>query len=328
MKVMLCNIGWSAKYEGALLKGSHKFIKKHKGDGAERWNFKKFPNGQVYGYIRGMGTEHSPPQLAEDLRNNWTILFYAKDPGDQVLKFIGYYCNATIHREWKKHPINKAIQGDTEKHVYCATTSARQAILFPEDNRPIVGKGFGQAGFVYLTNPITLKVSKRNLGLYKRVLSYLKCPLSKLEGDKKKTRRTSPTCIDQEHRVAVEKAAMLFVTRQLRKEGFLVKDISREKIGFDLQGTRGADVLNVEVKGTAGTDPRFVITNNEIEFMEKDPSAVIAIVTTALGQPILHTLKGMNIQKAYKLRPLQLEAMPRLNNSHIISGKSRMFNLA
>lgn len=327
MKVLLCNIGWSTKYEGTFLKGSHKFIKKHKGDGSERWNFKKFPNGQVYGYIRGMGTEHSPPQLSANQQGGWTIIFYAKDPDDQVLKFIGFYRNATIYSEWRKHPINKAIQGETEKHVYCATTSAHQAILFPEDKRPIVGKAFGQAGFVYLTNPKTWKVSRGNVGLYKRILSYLKGRLPQTVDDKKVIGRTSPTTIDQEHREAVEKAAMLFVTRQLRKEGFLVKDISREKIGFDLQGARGADILHVEVKGTAGAEPRFIITKNEIEFMGKDPSAIIAIVTTALAQPMLHVLKGLNIQKAYNLRPLQLEAIPRPNNTHIISGRKKVFTL-
>lgn len=328
MKIMLCNIGWSTKYEGSFLKGSHEFIKKHKGDGSERWNFKKFPNGKVYGYIRGMGgKKHSPPQLSVNLQSRWTILFYAKDPNDQVLKFVGFYRNATIFSQWGEHPINKVIRGETEKHVYCATTSARQAILFPEDKRPVVGKGFGQAGFVYLTNPKTRKISRGNKSLYKQVLSYLKGRLPQPVDDKKGRRRTSPTTIDQEYREAVEKASMSFVTRQLRREGFSVKDISREKIGFDLQGERGADIVYVEVKGTAGTEPRFIITRNEIEFMGKDPSAIIAIVTTALAQPMLYVLKGLNIQKAYKLRPLQLEAIPRSNSSHIITGRKKMFNL-
>ncbi len=328
MKLMLCNIGWPTKYEGSFLKGSHEFIKKHKGDGSERWNFKKFPDGKVYGYIRGMGGKsHSPPQVSANLQSGWTILYYAKDPDDQILKFVGFYRNATVYSRWRDHPIDKAIRGETEKHVYCATTSARQAILFPEDRRPVLGKGFGQAGFVYLTNPKTRKISRGNASLYKRVLSHLKGRLPHPVDDKKVRRRASPTTIDQEHREAVEKVSMSFVTRQLRREGFSVKDISREKIGFDLQCARGADVVYVEVKGTAGTEPRFIITKNEIEFMEKDPSAIIAIVTTALAQPMLHALKGLNIQKAYNLRPLQLEAIPRLNNSHIITRRKKMFNL-
>ncbi len=51
----------------------HAFLKKHKGDGSERWNFKEFPDGKVYGDIRGMGSQHSPPQLPVYLQTGWRV---------------------------------------------------------------------------------------------------------------------------------------------------------------------------------------------------------------------------------------------------------------
>lgn len=327
MKIMLCNVGWSDNYNGSFLKGDHGFIRKHKGDGSERWNFKRFPDGKVYGYIRGMGGEkHSPPQLPANLQRAWTVLFYAKDPQDRVLKFVGFYRGATVSSHWENHPINKAIQGESEKHVYCATTSADKAVLFPEDRRPVVGQSFGQAGFVYLTDPRTSKVARKNARLYKQILEYMKGHIPD-SPDGNGSNPSSPTTIDQEHREAVERASMSVVKQQLRKEGFLVRDISQDKIGYDLHAERGADILYVEVKGTGGPEPRFIITKNEISFMGKDPSSRIAIVTNALTQPKLHVLKGFNLDQAFNLRPLQLEATPRANSSCMITGVKKFFCL-
>lgn len=324
MKIMLCNIGWSSEYKGSFIRGKHAFLKKHKGDGSERWNFKRFPDGKVYGYIRGMGSEHSPPQLPVNLQTGWNVLFYAKDPTDEVLKFIGFYKEAVVSPDWKHHPVNRMIRGEREKHEYCASTSADHAVLFPESQRPSVGRSFGQAGFVYLTDPWTGKVDPRNLALYRQALNYLRGHIPALRNNEQPN-QSSPITIDQDHREAVERASMSFVKRQLRSEGFLINDISKKKLGYDLEAKRGPDILYVEVKGTAGPAPRFIVTRNEIGFMETDPSSRVAIVTNALSTPRLHVLKGLHIERAFNLRPLQLEAIPRANTAHIIANVRRFF---
>jgi len=204
---------------------------------------------------------------------------------------------------------------------------AKKAKLFPEKSRPRFGKGLGQVGFVYLTDLKTQRVKPKYKTLYKKLSAIVKNPSGITLLGQQSDSQHSPTTIDPLHREAVEKASMSFVKKQLRREGYQVTDVSDKNLGYDLRASRGADILYVEVKGTAGSKPRFIITKNEVSFMGKDPSSRIGIVTTALTQPKLHVLKGFNLEMAFNLRPLQLEATPRSNSSYMITGVKKFFCL-
>ncbi|WP_447978472.1 hypothetical protein [Candidatus Nitrospira bockiana] len=157
MKLLLCNVGWSDNYSGSFLKGDHEFIRKHKGDGSERWNFKRFLDSKAYGYIRGMGKEHSPPQLPTRLQRGWTVLFYAKDPRDSVLKFVGFYKQATILSDWRKHPINQMIRGRREKHVLndvMALTKLNYNACIFADGEPVTLKFAYSVGEILTAGPL------------------------------------------------------------------------------------------------------------------------------------------------------------------------------
>src|SRR5437016_7419867 len=160
MKMMACNIGWCKEYEGDDVHGDHGFIRKTKGDGSERWNFRCYPDGKIRGYFRGIREDHHLPRLPESAQRKWTIIFYARDPHDKHLKVIGYYRRATILAQWEERPERVKVRTRNEYHVYCVVVSAKNARLFPEQRRPLFGKGVGQAGFIYLTDPHTQRVRR------------------------------------------------------------------------------------------------------------------------------------------------------------------------
>lgn len=86
----------------------------------------------------------------------------------------------------------------------------------------------------------------------------------------------------------VEAAAMGAVTEHLLHLGYEVADVSAAKVGWDITATSGRSERRVEVKGVAGTEPRVLLTRNEVRTAESDPYWELAIVTQALTEdPLL-----------------------------------------
>jgi hypothetical protein len=325
-KVMLCNIGWSENYAGESLQGDHKFIKETKGDGSERWNFEKRKNGYHYGYIRGIRSDHHLPQMENPRRKNWTIVFYAKDPCDGLLKIVGYYRFATILADWNQRPGPIQIKGRRGFHAYCVKAPAKHSRLFPVANRHNFGKGLGQAGYIYLTDKETEKVKPKYKKLFQRVIPLLHRNVSKIPARVNQPEHSAITT-DPMYRKLVEKRSVKFVKGVLRHEKFFVTDVSKRNLGYDLSVKRGAHVLKIEVKGTAGAAPNFIITRNELDVMKTDPSSRIAIVTRVLVKPRLQVVNGMDVEDVYRIRPLQYEAYKVKNKRKILSRAKRYFHL-
>lgn len=65
-------------------------------------------------------------------------------------------------------------------------------------------------------------------------------------------------------RVAVEKAAMLFVEEALSAEGFTVRDVSASA-SFDFEASKDGATYYVEVKGTTGGLGSIILTSNEVD---------------------------------------------------------------
>ncbi len=327
-RMMVCNIGWCKEYQGDRVHGNHRFIRRTKGDGSERWNFKRYRDGKVRGYFRGIGKTHALPNLPDNARGRWIIVFYASDPADRLLKVVGYYRSASILPEWEERPEQVKVRTLNENHCYCVVVPAKLTKLFAEGSRPLFGRTLGQVGFVYLTDPETGRVKRNRRALYKRLSTLVSGRFVTPKSGSHSINQRSPITVDPQHRKAVEKASMAFVKKQLRRERYNVENVSHKNLGYDLKASRGADILYIEVKGTGGTELRFIITSNEVGFMEKDPSSRVAIVTSALSQPKLHVIKGFDIEKAFMLSALQFEARPRSNTSHITTGVTRYFVLA
>jgi hypothetical protein len=87
---------------------------------------------------------------------------------------------------------------------------------------------------------------------------------------------------DQAARAEVERIAMEAVTRAERALGYTVKDVSKEKCGWDLTSTPPPPGLSrhIEVKGRHALAETFTVTANEVlEALNQGDKFLLAIVT-------------------------------------------------
>lgn len=84
----------------------------------------------------------------------------------------------------------------------------------------------------------------------------------------------------------VEAAAMAAVSCYFETEGWMVTDVSMNKVGWDLtcSGPAG-QVKRVEVKGVRGERPTVLLTANELQSAKADEGWVLAVVTRAISRP-------------------------------------------
>jgi hypothetical protein len=110
----------------------------------------------------------------------------------------------------------------------------------------------------------------------------------------------------------VEMAAIAFIRRYYRRLGWSVESCEQEKIGYDLECTKGrTHELHVEVKGIRGSQVGFVITANELKTWAKDKDYVLAAVNRALAsRPRPSFFSGAQL-KMFAIQPICF--MARLN---------------
>lgn len=110
----------------------------------------------------------------------------------------------------------------------------------------------------------------------------------------------------------VEEAAIAFVKRRLRGLGFSVRSREKEKIGYDLDATKGKQRLHVEVKGVSGSGMTFLITQNEVATARCDPLFRLYLVNRARSKaPVLTDTLGRHFDKSFRLDPVSYFATKR-----------------
>lgn len=92
---------------------------------------------------------------------------------------------------------------------------------------------------------------------------------------------------DPQQNAHVEEVAMAAVTTHLEKAGFEVRDVSMRKVGWDLTAFRpnGSGLRLVEVKGVSGSQPKVLLTANEVVTATFEDEWELAVVTDALTDP-------------------------------------------
>lgn len=92
---------------------------------------------------------------------------------------------------------------------------------------------------------------------------------------------------DAETNKKVEDAAMQAVTEHLESEGYVVRNVAKHKVGWDLAAYRkdDQDLRLVEVKGVAGAKKKVLLTANEVIRAEETSEWQLAVVTDALSDP-------------------------------------------
>jgi len=118
---------------------------------------------------------------------------------------------------------------------------------------------------------------------------------------------------DPEQNLRVMLAAVGAMKRDYRSRGWAVQSMEAEKLGYDLQCSRGSIVHHVEVKGIAGTDCSFVVTANEKGKALTDPAFRLIAVTRALEAKRRELLRftGSKFLGEFRFAPLSFMATHR-----------------
>jgi hypothetical protein len=107
----------------------------------------------------------------------------------------------------------------------------------------------------------------------------------------------------------VEKAAIEFVTRSYEEDGWTVRSVEAQKVGYDLRCDRGNEQAHVEVKGTQGSDVCFIITAAEVRNAMIDRKHVTCVVTATLtAAPKMFSYSRDDFAKKIQLEPIAFRA--------------------
>lgn len=110
----------------------------------------------------------------------------------------------------------------------------------------------------------------------------------------------------------VEQAAIRFVRDAYEQDGWTVVSVERENVGYDLRVTRPRREEHLEVKGTRGAEPSFIITAGEVRRMRADPAVRLCMVADALSaSPRMQSWLPSEVEEAFALSPVSYWARPR-----------------
>jgi hypothetical protein len=108
-----------------------------------------------------------------------------------------------------------------------------------------------------------------------------------------------------------ERAAVRFVTKHLRSQGYAVHDRQRVLCGYDLLAEHVRKELHVEVKGTKTRAHRFFISHNERGVGGRDRHWRLAIVTEATTRPRVRFFTATEMEKGFSFEALEWCCVPR-----------------
>ena len=103
----------------------------------------------------------------------------------------------------------------------------------------------------------------------------------------------------------VEQRAVEVVSEKLKNEGWKVRSVESEDVGYDLDCRKGKQRKHVEVKGVSGASLSFIISENEVATSKKDEDWWVYIVTGALSRkPKCHIHNSEDFSTKHRLKPI------------------------
>jgi len=250
------------------------FIRRH-GWGHELFNFAA-KNGKCYGNKSG-GKRIDISRLGASEENdaikNITVVWTATNHNGGTY-IIGWYKKATVFRESQTQP--RTFRG--ERLVYFVECKEQDAILLPEDERvfeiPRGLNGMGQGNVWY---------AEHNPKVIKSVRDYI---FRGIIPSARRIPKGRSFQVDSIKRKKVENAAILHIHNYYSRLGYEIKSVEMEKIGWDLEATRGKSKLLLEVKGLSGREINIELTHNEYSQLQVYKSNFrLCIVTNVLEKP-------------------------------------------
>lgn len=295
-RLVLLRIGWMERYSGIVrgdaISGGGAYIREH-GYGHEIFNFRPIA-GAVYGYVQppgGRAGRWSEARINVDRLggagrasvSGVLAVWVATAPEGGAL-VVGWYANATVHRDWQRPPPGSERMFDGVECGYYVATAASDAHLLLPDERvfsvPQKGVGaFGQSNVWYADKGEQHRAFRGDL------LQYIdtKCrPASSPDGAAG-TYQPDPLQRSRVERIAVEVVAAHFGSL-----GYAVTSVERDNLGWDLNATTGRRELRLEVKGLSGSRVAVELTPNEYAAMRAHRDSYrLCIVSEALAEPRL-----------------------------------------
>lgn len=277
-------------YEGQSTKdqiqGGGSYVQEH-GMGYEVCNF-AVDRGTVYGYVQppGADSQYHAGQIDIDrigksqsiLIENVLVIWTATRPeGGTVV--VGWYKDASVYRSFQEFHNPPVLHKTNEVKGYRIKAKKTNAVLLSMDQRTLkiprrIKGGMGQSNIWYADSRLGARtiLSVRRLVAGKRISP--KGPRSRIT--------------DPEHNAKVEKAAEKKTWNYYERNGYLVKSVAKDNVGWDLEATLGRVKLKIEVKGLSGRSPIGELTPNEFSaFSGRLRNYRLAIVTNSLQKPQL-----------------------------------------
>lgn len=281
--LLVFRVGYMETYDGeGGIEGGGSYITES-GVGGEMWNFRD-EAGRCYGFVM---TKDVTPKYAQtkifsgiDLRRidpteQWKdskelpgvdIVYIAKhrERGQVV---VGWYRNATVfHKTYRKRRGRPKL-GDWSGLDYLCEVDSDDAHLVLEDDRMFKvprGKGFpGQSNVWYPDedNPEAMHFVAR---LRKYIGGSTGQQVQPAQGkDGSKWGKPNKDLITQ-----IEQAAVELAKEHYTQLGYAVTSVERDNRGWDLEATKGKEVLYIEVKGHMGNTIQFELTPNEYKRLQ------------------------------------------------------------
>lgn len=282
--VLMVNIAWMLRYNGPapddpVVADNFRYFwgEGHPpSDAHEQWQFAD-TDGQVYGYVPRspqIGITRLGAEPGEDRALGVLVVFFSRDPAENLLKVIGWYENATVHRR----EVFTHDRG-TLTVMSGITAPASTAVVLPVADRRIViptakraKGGVGQSPLWYAEeHPDKVAEVRSFIAGYRRHVA-----AAPLHG-----RGRSPRQPDVETRLKVEKAAMDLAMAYFDD----AVDVSKEAKGWDIEARDSLGQILVEVKGLSGHNLCVELTPNEFAMMgEHKERYILFVVTSALTQ--------------------------------------------
>jgi hypothetical protein len=278
--IVFLRTAWMANYQGVtnedLPKGAGSYVTQNV-DGGEVYNFLPV-KGNYYGFARiqsGRNLRLERLGASKDANEikNVTVVLFAKNPDWGGEFIVGFYKNATLHRNTV--PLPKGMRGTHPFYMF--KTTIANARLIKEESRvfELPKDGPGQTNAWYAE-----EYTDKNF--LKEVIKYLDNPdeyATKRKGRKRNHAAWQP---DAEKRKTVELSAMDLTADYFINSGWDVEDVSSKNLGWDMEASKGNSRLLLEVKGLSGDNLTVELTPNEYAKSKNNSMYRICIVNNAL----------------------------------------------
>ena len=276
------HVAWMESYAGMEKQHPHgggRFVQQNRW-GGELFNFKN-EGGYVSGYVWGPGYTINIDRLGADPDDEFIddvlVVWTATHPGGGVW-IVGWYEKATVFREYQVDDsiVHRVVNGESIQ--YSVRTKARDAWLLPPEERRFripVGAGWKGQSNVWYADKEHNQQFRREVWQY---VQRIKSRPGKLLGRNRKLQAPERRCV-------VEQTAIKKVTEHYSRRGYAVSSVENDNVGWDLEATRGVEMLLLEVKGLSAGRVTLQLTPNEyVQAQRHACDYRICVVTNATGR--------------------------------------------